>query len=110
MSENIAPIRQLLVSTENIQEVVNKIYVKKSDIKDPRILDNLHHLCNVVEQDKRSSILKSARMLAVFEMRKDILENASEIYAENGEEELFDEHTNELEVILEVLKEYTLVK
>ena len=103
MSKNNAPQQQLMITAENANTIINRVYVKKKDIIDPRIIDNLQHLCNAakVKNDPK-------RMLAIFNARKELLENASEIYAEQGEDQLFDEHVTELEVLIEILKEYTL--
>jgi len=103
--EELAPKKQLLVTSENITEIVNKIMVKKSDIKDPRIIDNLRHLCEIAEKRKDSKIT-----LAVFIARKEVLEEAGEIYATNGIDSLFEESTKELDVILEILKEHTITR
>lgn len=103
--EESAPKKQLLVTSDNITEVVNKIMVKKSDIKDPRIIDNLRHLCEIADKRKDPKIT-----LAVFMARKAILEEAGEIYATNNIDPLFEETTNELNVILEILKEHTIIR
>lgn len=103
--EELAPKKQLLVTSENITEIVNKIMVKKSDIKDPRIIDNLRHLCEIADKRKDPKIT-----LAIFMARKAVLEEAGEIYATNDIDLLFEESTKELDVILDILKEYTITK
>lgn len=105
MNETTAPKAQLLITEHNITEVVQRIFVKKKDISDPRIVDNLRHLIQS-GMDNNDPV----KRLAIFVARKEILENASEIYAEKGEDLLFEESVIELNVILEILKEYTITK
>lgn len=103
--EELTPKKQLLVTSENITEIVNKIMVKKSDIKDPKIIDNLRHLCEIADKRKDPKIT-----LAIFMARKAVLEEAGEIYATNDVDLLFEEATNELNIILEILKEHTIIR
>jgi hypothetical protein len=117
MTEKSAPTKQLLVTRDNITDVVNRIYIKKSDVLNPHIVESLRHLCDVVERDKKeieahpmAPFKNPQRMLAIFLMRKEILENASEIYIENNEDVLFAEAIDELEVILKILEEHTITK
>jgi len=106
MTNNQAPEKQLLITEHNVQEIANRmIYVKKKGLKDPRIVENLRHL---VEKANQKNSPK--RMLALFEARKKILEEASEIYAMENEESLFNECTDELAVIIQMIKDYTIIR
>lgn len=117
MDKNIAPTQQLLVTSDNITDVINKIYIKKKDIVDPNIVNALRHLCAVVDRDKKeieahphAPFKNPQRMRAVFLMRKEILENASEIYIDSEEEVLFNEASAELDIIVKILEEHTITK
>jgi len=101
-----SPEKQLLITEHNVQEIANRmIYVKKRGMTDPRIVENLRHL---VERANQKSSPK--RMLALFEARKKILETASEIYAMENEESLFNECTDELAVVIQMIKDYTIIR
>lgn len=117
MDKNVAPTQQLLITRDTIGEIVRKIYVKKSDIVNPTVVDSLRRLCDKVDRDKKeiearphAPFKNPERMLAIFLMRKQILENASEIYIEGNEESLFTESSEELDIIVQVLKDHTITK
>ncbi len=109
MAENIAPTKQLLVTKDNVTQIVNRIYVKKKDIVNPEVVNSLRHLCDIVDKDTPDRKTPQ-RMLAIFLMRKEILENACEIYIENNEEVLFAEATDELQAILQIIEEHTITR
>jgi uncharacterized protein YqeY len=104
MSET-APTKQLLVTEHNVTGIIHRYFVKKKDIVDPNIVNTLRHLCKIADKRKDPVIT-----LAIFEARKQILEEACEIYAEAGQDELFDEQMKELNVVMELLKEHTITK
>lgn len=117
MDKNTAPTQQLLITRDTIGDIVSKIYIKKSDVVNPNVVENLRRLCDKVDRDKKeitanpnAPFKNPQRMLAIFLMRKEILENASEIYIEGNEDSLFAESTEELEIIMQVLKEHTITK
>jgi hypothetical protein len=99
-----APKAQFLVTEDNVLEVVNKIYVKKKDIKDPRIIDSIRHLCQINKQHD------PVVQLAIFLARKEVLENACAIYIETEQEVLFEESNTELNIILEMLEKHTITR
>lgn len=104
MAEKDAPIEQLMVDEYNIREIIDRIYVKKSTMINPDIVLSLRHL--VAVNDTKDHI----RQLRIFQLRKQILEEASEIYISNGEEKLFDESVDELEVIMKILEDHTITR
>jgi hypothetical protein len=99
-----APTKQLLLTEQNVHEVVGKIYVKKSDIANPDIINTLRHLCAINKTND------PAVQFGIFLARKDMLEKATQIYFESNQEELFNESADELEVIIEVLKQCTITR
>lgn len=103
--EKITPIEQLLLTEENLVETVLKIYVKKKDVPDPNIINNLKHLYKAAKYKSNP-----ARMLALFEARLKILEGASEIYLEKDEDLLFDEAMSELDVIEQILQFHKITR
>lgn len=117
MDKNTAPTQQLLITRETIGDIVKKIYVKKSDIVNPTVIETLRRLCDRVEKDPKeiearphAPFKNPQRMLAIFLMRKQILEDASEIYIDGNEDGLFKETYEELDIILQVLKDHTITK
>lgn len=104
-----APKEQLLITSETITEVVRKIYVKKSNIINPEIVNELRHLCKVAEKETKGR-RAAERMHEIFQLRKQMLESASEIYIEVDETILFEEATEELGVIIDILEKHTLTK
>jgi len=107
--DKIAPIHQLLVTKENITEIINKIYIKKKELVNPDIINALRHLCDIVSVEPEKT-KKFTRLHAIYLMRKEILENASELYAESNEDELFEESIMELDILMEILKEHTIIR
>jgi DNA-binding transcriptional regulator GbsR (MarR family) len=97
--EQMAPLKQLLIDANNITEVANRIIVKKSDIPDPNLVNILRNLCKA-KQTPEVTMTK-------FLVRKAIVENASQLYAEKGLDDDFDQSVLEIEVIEEILKQYS---
>jgi hypothetical protein len=102
--EETAPVKQLLLTEQNVHEVVGKIYVKKGSMTNPDIINTLRHLCAINRQNDPMV------QLGIFLARKDMLEKATQIYLETDQEELFNETADELEVIIEVLKQCTITR
>ena len=98
----VAPNQQLLITEHNISEIVNKIYVKKKDIPNPDVIAALKHLVKV------NDTKDPERQLLIFLMQKDILEHASEIFIEHNEDILFEETNDQLNIILELIKDFTV--
>ena len=104
-SQDVAPTTQFMVDENNITQIMEKFYIKKKDIPDPRIIGELKNLCTNAEY-KRDPI----KMLALFEARKEILENAGEIYALKSEVSLFEQTVKELEALMAIIEQHTFQK
>jgi hypothetical protein len=100
----VAPKAQLLVTENNVSEVLQRIFVKKSAIINPDIINSIKHLVRVnTNKDPK-------RQLALFYMRQQVLDYAGEIYIMNDETQLFDESALEAEVIMKLVEECTIVR
>ena len=104
MTKETAPTKQFLVTKDNILEVVNKIYVKKSSLPNPNIIERLKGLCEI-NKDNNPIV-----QLAIFEARKEVLESACEIYIEHEQDLLFEEANDELNLIVQMLAEHTITQ
>ena len=101
-----APIEQLVVSEDNVINVVNRIVLKKKDIGNPDVVSNLRRLVRIAKNNPNSRMTA----LALFKARKEILEYANEVYFIAEQEKMVDETTLELEAIAEILEKYTTLK
>lgn len=104
MSES-APTKQLLLTEHNVTGAIHRYFVKKKDVVDPDIVNRLRHLCKIADKRNDPRIT-----LEIFEARKQILEEAVEIYACADQEELCDEQMKELYVVLDLLENHTVIK
>jgi hypothetical protein len=100
MSNN-APTTQLLVTSTNISEIMNRFYVKKKMIHNPRVIGNLKHLVEIAK-DNTEDVYK------LFQARKQILEYAGEVYIQFEIDSELIECSEELEAILQMLDEHAL--
>jgi hypothetical protein len=104
MAEEIGPKKQILITEQNVHEIVQKLYVKKDTIVNVAAINNLRHLCSVNTDND------PVRQLRIFQARKAILENSCEIFLEAEEEKLFDESSEELDLLLKILEKHTLAR
>lgn len=105
-SQTQAPKEQLLITEHSVTEIANKIYMKKSGIVNPDVIASLRHLCKVSEKHGYDP----EQQLMIFLMRQEILKHASELYFSEDIEQLFDESSDELEVIKEIIKTQSITR
>lgn len=92
-------IKVIKLTPETLPKIVHTIAVKKRDIENPEIIDALKKLLNA-----SPNRLDPSRNKAVLVARKRILEQATSIYYEADESELYYAALEETEVIENILK------
>jgi len=85
----------------SIDDIMDNLSVKKSDVSDHKAFENLRSICQSIKKGRNNPIL----IARLFAARLELLEQTAIVYADEGEEELFDVSTSEMDKIKAFLTE-----
>jgi len=77
-----------------VEDIMDKLSVKKSDVSNHKAFENLRSICQSIKQRRDPRLIAE-----LFHARLELLETVAITYADQGEEELFDVSTDEMEMI-----------